>query len=79
MSTIAISVEEAGIRLAELITCAQKGDEVVLMDGSQPKARLVALRTASSPRVFGMYQGKIHVSDDFAAPLPDDFWLNGSS
>lgn len=26
---------------------------------------------------FGLFAGKIHMSDDFDAPLPDSFWLEG--
>ena len=29
-------------------------------------------------RVFGQYQGKIQIADDFDAPLPDEFWLSGT-
>ena len=26
---------------------------------------------------MGMFEGKIHLSDDFNDPLPDSFWLEG--
>ena len=26
-------------------------------------------------RIFGQYKGRIHISEDFDAPLPDSFWL----
>jgi len=29
-------------------------------------------------RTIGEYKGKIHISDDFDAPLGDDFWLGKS-
>jgi hypothetical protein len=29
-------------------------------------------------RVFGEYQGKIRMSEDFNDPLPNDFWLGGN-
>jgi Protein of unknown function (DUF2281) len=29
-------------------------------------------------RVFGQYQGKISMSEDFDEPLPDSFWLGES-
>ncbi len=29
-------------------------------------------------RTMGEYKGKIHISDDFDAPLGDDFWLGKS-
>ncbi len=30
---------------------------------------------AASPRVAGLNRGQIWVSEDFDAPLPDEFWL----
>lgn len=30
------------------------------------------------PRVFGQYQGRISMSEDFDEPLPDSFWLGES-
>jgi hypothetical protein len=27
------------------------------------------------PRVFGLHAGQVWMSDDFDAPLPDEFWL----
>lgn len=29
-------------------------------------------------RVFGQYQGRISMSEDFDEPLPDSFWLGDS-
>ena len=29
------------------------------------------------PMQLGLFAGKIHMSDDFDAPLPDSFWLEG--
>ena len=30
-------------------------------------------------RTVGEYEGKIRMTDDFTAPLPDSFWLGKSS
>jgi len=32
-------------------------------------------RAAATPRVLGLHPGSIWTSDDFNAPLPDEFWL----
>jgi hypothetical protein len=32
-------------------------------------------KSAVKERVFGLGKGKWQVSDDFDAPLPDEFWL----
>ncbi len=31
----------------------------------------------SKPITFGLFKGKIQISDDFDEPLPDSFWLEG--
>jgi hypothetical protein len=43
--------------------------------------RTVAVKNLGVPkhqRVFGQYQGRISMSEDFDAPLPDSFWLGES-
>ncbi|WP_247215567.1 DUF2281 domain-containing protein [Synechococcus sp. C9] len=30
------------------------------------------------PRTLGLYQGMGWISEDFDAPLPDEFWLGGA-
>jgi Protein of unknown function (DUF2281) len=43
--------------------------------------RTVAVKNSEVPkhqRVFGQYQGRISMSEDFDAPLPDSFWLGES-
>jgi hypothetical protein len=34
--------------------------------------------SVSSPRILGLHAGKIWVSDDFDAELPDEFWLGSN-
>ena len=31
----------------------------------------------TKPITFGLFKGKIQISDDFDEPLPDSFWLEG--
>jgi hypothetical protein len=31
----------------------------------------------SKPITLGLFEGQIHISDDFDDPLPDSFWLEG--
>ena len=74
-----VTIEEANGHLGELIKLAEQGEDVVIVQNSQPKARLVAVRGAANARVFGQYHGKISVNSDFDAPLPDDFWFGSST
>jgi len=39
---------------------------------------LVPAADVEGDRVFGQSRGRIHMSDDFDEPLPDDFWLGHS-
>jgi antitoxin (DNA-binding transcriptional repressor) of toxin-antitoxin stability system len=74
MPTKAIDILEAQQQLADLITQAAAGTEIVLMDGQIPKARLVPIEPMPSQRVPGLHPGCITISEDFNAPLADDFW-----
>lgn len=65
-----IDLYEAKTRLSELVDRASAGDEIVIAKAGKPVARLVPLRART--RVPGRGRGKIHVSDDFDSPLPDD-------
>ncbi len=64
-----VTVEEAKLKLAELIELLRKGDEVVIVSDSQPVARLVS---ASEPRKLGTLRGTVsYVAHDFDEPLED--------
>lgn len=76
MNTQIVTIEDAQARLAELLNLAQAGSEIIIAQGDQPMARLVAIAEAKpKPRIAGLDRGKIWMSDDFDAPLPDEFWL----
>jgi antitoxin (DNA-binding transcriptional repressor) of toxin-antitoxin stability system len=76
MSPKIVTVEEAEARLLELIGLAEQGEEVVIAHGDQPKVKLVPVSQAPKKRIFGQHRGKIRMSPDFDAALPDDFWLS---
>jgi hypothetical protein len=48
---------------------AQSAKIIVMFE--EPKESL-------KPLQFGLFRGKIHMSDDFNEPLPDSFWLDGT-
>ncbi len=75
MPTQTVSIEDAQKRLAELIGLAKQGDEIVIAKDEQTRVRLVPCTGHPAPRVFGQYQGRIKMSENFNDPLPDDFWL----
>ena len=76
MTAINIDVQEAQARLSELVSIAEAGAEIILMEDNVPRARLVPLES-SKPRVAGLHEGTIWTSDDFDEPLPEGFWIDG--
>jgi prevent-host-death family protein len=68
--TATVEVKDLAGRWAELLASAAAGNDVIVTDGSVPKARLVPLQT----RVLGLHPGAMETSDDFDNPLPDRFW-----
>jgi antitoxin (DNA-binding transcriptional repressor) of toxin-antitoxin stability system len=75
--TTAIDVRELPARLDEAIALASAGGEVILVDGTSPRARLVPI-VPVPPRIPGLHPGAIQLAPDFDAPLPEDFWLGQS-
>lgn len=67
--TIEVNAEKRPLK--ELVTLVEQGNDVVLMESGKAVARIVSLRK----RVMGLHEGMVWTSDDFDAPLPDEFWL----
>jgi len=75
-----VTLEEAGSQLSRLIQAARKGEVVILMENSEPVARLVPITEAEATSEStkpharrGSGQGLIlYMAPDFDAPL-DDF------
>ena len=68
-----ITLEEAALRLPQLIAEHEAGDEVVITRDCYPVARLIMLPQTSPHPKRGSAEGlNIYIADDFDAPL-DDF------
>ena len=71
--TTAIDIRELPARLEEALALASAGGEVILLDGSTPRARLVPL--AQTPqRTAGLHPCALQAAPNFDAPLLNDFW-----
>ncbi|HEY7546315.1 MAG TPA: toxin-antitoxin (TA) system antitoxin [Blastocatellia bacterium] len=75
--TKTVDVFEVQNDLAGILSLIAEGTEIILTSNDKPVARLVPI-TAPETRVAGLHEGKIWTSDDFAEPLPDEFWTNNS-
>lgn len=70
-STIVVGVHEAKTRLSELLRAVLSGQEVDILRGGVPVARLVAY-APKTPRAFGGDVGRFVVPDDFDELLPEE-------
>jgi antitoxin (DNA-binding transcriptional repressor) of toxin-antitoxin stability system len=70
MSTVTIHV--AKTHLSRLIERAAAGEEIVILRGKIPVARLTAIQSQQSKRRFGAYRGEFEVPESFFDPLPEE-------
>ena len=68
-----IDIHEAQGRLSELLAFVMAGNEVVVTQAQEPVMRLVPVERGERKRIAGLHAGMGWISDDFDAPLPDDF------
>ena len=74
MITTTIDINEAQKHLAELVSSAKTGEEIILTKDNAPIARLTPLPIVAAHRIAGLHEGAGWVSPDFDEPLGDDFW-----
>jgi prevent-host-death family protein len=72
MGDVIFNLYDAKTRLSQLVERAARGEEIVIAKAGKPLAKLVPLATRNEPRKPGGWEGKVHISDDFDAPLPDE-------
>ena len=65
-------MHEAKTQLSKLLERAAQGEEVVIARAGVPVARLVPAPPHTGERPLGTEKGRVFISDDFDAPLPDD-------
>lgn len=67
-----VNLHAAKTHLSRLVDQAAAGEEIVIAKAGVPVARLVPLDRPRPKRVLGLLAGKLHVPDDFDAPLPEE-------
>ena len=71
MKTI-VNMHEAKTQLSKLVAKVLAGEDVIIAKSGTPVVRIVPVHDHPKPRTPGQYAGKIHIADDFDAPLPPD-------
>ena len=66
-----VNIHEAKSQLSRLIEAVVGGEEVVIAKAGTPLVRLVPVDQKPKLR-FGLMKGKIRITEDFDAPLPED-------
>jgi prevent-host-death family protein len=71
---MAYTVHEAKIHFSRLLKEAEAGQEVIVMRGSKPVARVVPINVAPVPRrkLAGLYRGRVTFDDKALDPLTDE-------
>lgn len=72
MSETIYNLYEAKTSLSRLVDRASKGEEIILSKAGKPLAKLVPYERSAVPRQPGGWEGRIRISEDFDAPLPQE-------
>jgi prevent-host-death family protein len=67
-----VNLHAAKTQLSRLVDDAANGEDIVIAKARRPLVRLVPIAKPDRRRICGSMKGKIQISDDFDAPLPDD-------
>jgi prevent-host-death family protein len=67
-----VNIGEAKTHFSRLVEEVNRGAEVVIAKAGKPVAKLVPIAEIERPRKLGLLKGKIKITADFDAPLPDD-------
>ena len=66
-----VNIHEAKTHLSRLLQKVMEGEEVIISRAGVPVAKLVAAAPKSGKRPLGFDQGRVWMSDDFDAPMPE--------
>ena len=69
-----VTIHQAKTQLSKLIAKVEAGEEVTILRGKNPVARLTAVSATKQRPTFGMFKGRIPKIPDafFFEPLPED-------
>lgn len=67
-----VNIHQAKTHFSKLVEAVSNGEEFVIAKAGKPAAMLVPIGSPKHERKPGKLKGKIHIANDFDAPLPDD-------
>ena len=70
--TITVTIPEASQQFSQLMGRVLLGEEIIICENGIAVATIAPSKKNRNPRVAGQDKGKIFISPDFNAPLPDD-------
>ena len=66
-----LNLYDAKTRLSELVEAASKGETIVIAKAGRPLAKLGPVDPVKTPVRLGLMKGRIRISENFDAPLPE--------
>lgn len=67
-----VNIHTAQTQFSRLVEAAAAGEEIIIAKAGRPIAQLVPLADTPAAHTLGVLAGKVHVPNDFDAPLPDE-------
>ncbi|MEA5552629.1 type II toxin-antitoxin system Phd/YefM family antitoxin [Anabaena cylindrica UHCC 0172] len=67
-----LEIPEGQAEFAELLRRVREGEEVIISQAGTPIARIIPISEQILSRIPGLDRGKVIISSDFDALLPDD-------
>lgn len=67
-----VNIHQAKTNLSKLVDAVMHGEEVIIAKSGKPLIKMIRLDDQATHRKPGLLKGRITLSPDFNAPLPDD-------
>ena len=67
-----LNIYEVKTHLSKLVEQAHQGETIIIAKSGKPWAKIISFDIPKKQFKFGTIEGKIKISADFNAPLPDD-------
>ena len=67
-----LNIHEAKTHLSRIVEEVAAGKEIIIAKAGKPMARLSPIAASVKKKKLGLLKGKIKITGDFNAPLPDE-------